>query len=197
MNTLANSSIYLCGQIENDKNATEWRVSLAASLTAIEPTFKIWDPLIKPYWCSPDYLDNSVGYGWKSEILHGDPEKARRCISANREARRICRQLAGKCDIIVARLSSAFTWGSIDELEIGIDRNIPIFLWLPSGLVGTYGIGGIIKDVGHIPYYIHTNPDSLIGTIAGINNGTIPITKIDPETWMYITWPRTVGKLRS
>lgn len=184
----ANSSVYLCGQVENDLNAAApWRRELAINLHHIEPLLRVWDPLVKPLWMG-EARNDQVVLQWKSEVLGGDAEKAKKCFTLNRDIRRVCKQLASKCDWMIARITKTFTWGSIDELEIGINRRIPIFLWLPDGLISIYGLSGCVHNIEHLRYYVHKDMGSLIETLDNINSRNIDIVPMDPETWMFRSW---------
>lgn len=187
-NMLAGSRIYLCGQIENAADSKSWRHLFAQQLPQIIPNVKVWDPMIKPSWVSDDVQNDQIAFKWKSEIFGGDIAKGERCWIANQSVRRLCKQLASKCDILVARITKEFTWGSIDELEIAALRRIPVFLILPDGPISIYGLSGIIYNYQTIPHMVHTNEESMLRSISKINKGEIDICNIDPETWMYITW---------
>ena len=195
-NILQDLRVYLCGQIENDPDAAGWRKELAQKLVSIEPTLKVWDPMIKPNWVHSDVISDAVAFKWKQHVIGDDekPEfssqesKGTRCFNANVAVRRICKQLANKCDIFVARISKTFTWGSIDELEIAISRRIPIFVILPDGLISIYGLAGMVRSKDLAKRYIHFNVDSLLETLDSINSGEINIVKEDPETWMRLSW---------
>jgi len=129
MGILQNTTVYLCGQIEHDERAGQWRHEIATRLLDIEPTITVWDPMVKPQWVGLARNDE-IAFGWKAELLGGDVHRAAQCLVANCEVRDLCKQLASKCDWMIARLSKLFTWGSIDELEIAAARNIPVFLWM-------------------------------------------------------------------
>ena len=187
MNILAHSKTYLVGQIENDPQAAGWREELAGRLKLIEPTLKIWDPLIKPSWVHPDVCSAEAAFGWK-KFVSTDDKRGEQCYSTNIAVRRLCKQLVGKCDFVIARLTKTFTWGSLDELEIACNRRIPIFLWMPESLVSIYGLAGCIYNYETRFDYIHDNIDSLLNAIESINNGTLDVMKRDPETWMCLTW---------
>ncbi len=192
MGILSNSSFYLCGQIENCDSPIDWRVKLAQDLKSIDPTFKVWDPLIKPDWVDPDMGDNEVAYGFKPYVLSSkdqeEQNKGFRCFEANVEVRNICAQLAGKCDILIARISKTFTWGSIDELELAAARGIPIFLWLPDGNISIYGIAGVVRNFTFVNRYVHESVEPILRTLKNINEGNDSLVESDPETWMYLTW---------
>lgn len=205
MNILANSRVYLCGQVEHDTNAAGWRKEIATGLISIEPTLKIWDPLIKPEWLGQSggpindgTIDPSdprgsqrldmIAYGYKDYVMDPSDPRGLQCLEANRRVRAVCKQLANKCDFIIARISKTFTWGSIDELEIAISRHIPIFLWLPDGMISIYGIAGCTYQRSSMQYYIHSDMDSLLGTLAEINSGDSDLPARDPEAWLYLTW---------
>ncbi len=195
MGLLDDFSIYECGQVENDPNAVGWRVDLASEIHKINPYINVWDPLTKPDWLPEKGRDDEMAFGWKKHILDGQsPEKANQSLDANRYIRHICKQLAAKADIIIARIPKIFTWGSIDELEIGIQRRIPIFLWLPEGMISVYGVSGIVDTVEHAPYYLHDSMKSLLDTLTRIDAKTLPLPNIDPERWMKLTWPNSARK---
>jgi hypothetical protein len=196
MKTLSYSKTYLCGPIESDPKAARWRVDLAAALYKIDPTISVWDPLIKPDWVHPNIKNDTVAFGNKKYIFNhryestSEAEKlmGQTCFETNKEVRRICKTLAGKCDFMIARISKTFTWGSIDELEIAIDRHIPIFLWLPDGPISIYGIAGCIYDYKFIDDYTHFAMEHLLDKIRDINEGTDNLPSLDPDTWLYLTW---------
>ena len=196
MGILQNLRIYLCGPIESDPDAAGWRKDLTTQLAAIEPTLKIWDPMIKPNWVHSDVMSDGVAFEWKRHVIDDEPKpefstlesKGVRCFNANVAVRRICKQLANKCDILIARISKTFTWGSIDELEIAIGRRIPIFVVMPDGLISIYGLAGVVRRQDLVRYYIHFDMNSLLETLSDINSGMLDIIKEDPETWMRLSW---------
>ena len=114
--------------------------------------------------------------------------KGRECFNGNVAVRRVCKQLASKCDWFIARISKTFTWGSIDELEIAIARRIPIFLWIPDGIISIYGIAGCVYNYDHIDHYVHRDIDSMLRSISKIDSGQTELPEADPETWMLRTW---------
>lgn len=189
---LSYSKVYLCGQVENDSDATRWRIDIAQELKKINNNIVVWDPLIKPEWVGKNVANYDVCIGYKDFIgkcsnagLH---EKGRACFEANKAVRRQCKQLAYKCDWMIARLNKKFTWGSIDEIEIAITRNIPIFLWLPDKkIISTYGVPGCINEYDRLHNYLFYNKKDLLDKISAINNGS-SITSIDAELWMFLTW---------
>ena len=188
MSLLDNTIVYLCGQIENDSDsAAGWRRMLAQQLPSINPTINVWDPLVKPNWLASDLSDDKIAYGWKHEVTE-QTEHGLRCYNATVAIRQICKQLASKCDWIIARISKVFTWGSIDELEIAAQRRIPVFLWLPDGLISIYGISGCIQDYKAMSQHVHFNVESLLSAIQKINSSDEAAIQ-DPETWMRATWP--------
>ena len=202
MNTLQDLRVYLCGQIENDLHAAGWRTWLTSRLVSIEPTIKVWDPMVKPDWIARDVSDD-VAYGYKSFVIDDEPlrheppalditapleSKGTRCFDANVRVRGICKQLANKCDIMIARISKKFTWGSIDELEIASSRKIPVFMIMPDGLISIYGLAGIVRSKQLVKRYVHFNIDSLLQALRDINSNKIDIIQEDPETWMRLTW---------
>jgi hypothetical protein len=178
---LHNKSIYLCGPIENDPGAGDWRKTISDALREIEPTFRIWNPLIKPKWYGES--DPHIAFD-KELIFHnlyktlGVPDGAT-AWKENERARSLCKGLVSSCDIVIARLSDKFTWGSIDELEIAISRKIPVFLWLTKP-VGIYGLPGIC-DRYNLDHYVHFDRDSLLGKIKAINMSVDHLPDTDPE----------------
>jgi hypothetical protein len=196
MGILDNLTVYQCGQVENDDDPAGWRNASARSLYKINPLLRICDPLSKPQWLDPKGKDDKIAYGLKNYIGHKDhASEAIECLDANVYIRRICKQLASKCDIFIARITKTFTWGSIDELEIAITRNIPIFLVLPDGLISIYGMSGILTDYSFYNDYIHADMDSLTETIGKIDSGESDLINKDPEKWMRLTWPHS-GELQ-
>jgi len=201
MGILAHAKIYLAGQIESDPNERSWRLELTTSLHKIEPTLTIWDPLIKPRWV-PINTVNHVAFGLKDRVFIENCQSSEQwldegalCLEANKQVRFHCKMLANKCDILIIRLSKAFTWGTIDEVEIAINRNIPRFLWLPDGPVSIYGLAGCIDKLHTMNTYIHKSSGSLLNTIQSINIGNLDVASDDPEMWSYITWPKAGDKL--
>ncbi len=213
MNILNNTRVYLCGQIENDPEAAGWRKELARRLPSINPDIVVWDPMVKPQWAS-EAMHDEVAFKWKQHILDDEPvvtddeavlrcpelthngkkswawdqtTKGRKCYEGNIAVRRICKQLASKCDWFIARISKTFTWGSIDELEIAIARRIPIYLWIPDGIISIYGIAGCVYNYDFIDHYVHKDIESLLCSISQLNSGNCDLG-IDPETWMIRTW---------
>jgi len=192
MKILSHSKIYLCGQIEQDIDAAGWRIDLANRLHLLNPTIKIWDPLIKPDWVPAGVASDNAFLHKKFILpdasLDDKLTKGRLCFEANKDVRYICKMLASKCDILIARINKLFTWGSIDELEIAIQRGIPIFLWLPDGLISIYGIAGCIKHYQFVDEYVHYSLESMLNTLSEIDSGSNALPSADPETWLYLTW---------
>lgn len=189
MKNLAHLKFYLCGQVEQDKDAAKWRELVAHRLCSVLDDIIILDPLIKPKWFNcPD----NIAYGYKKEVQdyllnNADlTDNVMNSISANRQVRSICKQLANKCDVLIARLTNTFTWGSIDEIEIAINRNIPIFMVLPDNIVSIYGIPFTCNHL-LARFYLHKSIDSLVSTLYHINNDD-ELFKKDPEKWLSITW---------
>lgn len=189
MGKLSHTKYYLCGQIENDPAYAAWRCEIAKQLISIDDSIIVWDPMVKPEWQSSD-----VKSAFDKQTLYieyyGKPYHNRQhCLDINIEARRVCRGLAGGCDILIARLSNKFTWGSIDEIEVAMTRRIPIFIWLPDGPLGIYGLPGITNDANMIPEYIHYNQESLINKLRSIHDGSCDLPTRDPERWLFLTYP--------
>ena len=195
MSILSGLRVYLCGPVESDPNAANWRKTLANKLLAIEPSLAIWDPLVKPDWVG-DVANDEMAFGWKKHVFERDDndlylpklDRGKACFDTNISVRRICKQLASKCDIIVARVSKTFTWGSIDELEIATQRRIPIFIWLPDGPISIYGIAGCVPRYELVNDYVHFSEESLLNKVSAINNGSSGLPERDQETWMCLTW---------
>lgn len=190
MGILSNCSYYLCGQVESSADPDGWRRELAADIKNIEPTSKIFDPLIKPEWVDPH---DKYAYQYKKYVLNPrngyEKDWGEICFNINKEIRKQSKALASQCNILIARISKEFTWGSIDELEIAIQRRIPIFLWLPDGNISIYGVAGIMSDYSLRDYYIHFRSSTLLKTLSDVNNGESDIIQKDPETWIFKSWP--------
>lgn len=189
MRLLTNSSVYLCGQVEHDPTAAVWRKQLTGHLSQIIEGVKVWDPLVHPDWF-PAHAKEEICYGYKKYLWGNDYDqaKAKACLRGNREIRKICKMLASKCDFMIARISKSFTWGSIDELEIAIERNIPIFLWLPDGIISVYGVAGCVTNESLIPHYIHEDMLSLVNTIRSVHEGSLDLHELDRDRWLYLNW---------
>lgn len=193
MNNLSCTKVYLVGQIENDPEAAAWRVQLARRLPSINNTITVWDPMVKPTWVEEGVMSDKVAFEWKQHVLEAKSAKGESCFAANKAVRRICKQLASKCDWMIARLCKKFTWGSIDELEIAINRGIPVFLWLPDGLISIYGVAGCIRQQNLVPHYVHSDIESLLAAIDAVDKDKSDLLKLDPETWMFKTWINAGG----
>lgn len=187
---LTNFRIYTCGHIENDYG-NDWRGDLTHKLHGVEPSFVVWDPMIKPTWMSLDSRNDSLSFDKKLFYESTEPVTyLDRCrmLQANTECRRVCRKLVNQCDIVIARLCNKFTWGSIDELELAIERGIPIFLWFPDGPLGLYGTPGIIDKPEFVQEYIHYSQESLIAKIRDIHSGRCDLPERNPERWLPLTY---------
>jgi len=182
---LSNTKVYLCGQVENVDDPTSWRKRLARGIPQIISGLTIWDPLIRPNWVDPD-ICGQIAFDWKQKIF-GNQEEGRKHWEANLLVRRLCKQLANKCDWMIAHISKTFTWGSIDELEIAISRRIPIFFILPDGPISVYGLAGATYAYEMVPYMVHRTEPSLLQSLSEIHRNRA-IVERDPETWMYIMW---------
>lgn len=176
MGCLSHSSIYLCGQVEHDPKCSIWRKQVTNDIYLRDPTINVWNPMCMPNWTT------NVNKAFDNDIHNSE------AWQANIEVRKISKLLANHCSILLARITRTFTWGSIDELEIAIDRNIPIFLWLPDGIISTYGIPGCITDYEYILDYIHYSMDSIINKIDNINNGTDDLVQRDKYRWISLTY---------
>lgn len=186
---LTNFRFYTCGHIENDYG-NDWRGSITNALKGVEPSFRIWDPLIKPAWMPEDTKNDSLNFD--KGVFYSNKaatEIRQRIYNSTLNCRRVCKYLAGQCDIIIARLAEKFTWGSIDELEIGINRGIPIFIWYPGQPVGLYGAPAFISKLEFIPEYIHYSQDSLVQKIKDIHTGKCDLPERDPERWLSLSYP--------
>lgn len=174
--------VYLCGQVENCNNASDWRNSIAVDLD--NSKFTIWNPLNHPEWVKNKIEDS---YLYKQELNNKKLSKnTKKCLKANKYSRKIYHTLASQCDIIIARISKEFTWGSIQELEIAINRNIPIFYWMPDGLMSVYGISHI--EHKFFDEYVHYNYKDLLNKVNNIH--TDPIIELDKLRWMKFHWQR-------
>lgn len=192
MGRLNIATAYFCGHVENDYDPTDnWRTTLGSDLSTIIPT--CWSPLLKPDWMP--LVSLNVGTALDKEALFSDPKRLKikrrqaKCFESNQICRHVCQCLAGQCTILIARLINKFTWGSIDELEIAARRRIPIFLWLPDGPLGLYGMPGIISSPELIRDYVFYTKESLVAKLQAINNGTDNLPERDPERWLFLTFP--------
>lgn len=185
MGFLSGTSVYLCGQIETDKECGEWRKEIAKLLN--NKNIKVWDPLIKPHWMSRnsqntgDVLDTAKIFDSTNRSLNG--------FNANIEIRNICKTLVNRCDFMIARLINKFTWGSIDELEIAINRKIPIFFWLPDGPLGVYGIPAYLENKSLMDRYVHYNLFNMMSEINSIDRYESNLPTIDCIRWIGHNWP--------
>lgn len=193
MKIFEHSKVYLCGQVEMAEDCRTWRRDIAQALILnVDPTIVVWDPLIKPKWMSDDsrhpslVLSKREIFNWTNEA---EKDVGARAWSANAEIRRICKQLAGKCDWMIARITKDFTWGSIDELEIAINRGIPIFFWFPDGPLGVYGLPASI-NFDKINDYVFRNNSDLINKLRTISIEGIPSG--DDEKWMFRSYKNAV-----
>lgn len=190
MGHLSNLKIYLCGQVEVDIYCAQWRNRMTRALHQVEPSLIIWDPLIKPQWVTPESRNDSIAL---DKRVYVDPASTIDTWEANKEIRRVCKALVGGCDIVVARISKQFTWGSIDELEIACDRGIPIFVCYPDGPFGLYGLTGLVSGPEMIREYIYSDEVELVAKLAGINGGTDDLPKRDPYRWLALSYPNAVN----
>lgn len=168
-----------------------WPREVSAALKKIEPTAKVWSPTIKPAWVSKECADITAALD-KSSLFYprkvGDRNKAR-AWKANVDSRRLCQMLVNQADILVAKLPKQFTWGTIAEIEIGISRDIPIFISMPDGPLGLFGIPGIVSSAKLIPEYIFLTDEALFKKLKAISDGSCDLPERDPERWLNLTYP--------
>lgn len=192
MGRLSHVKVYLAGPIEfsNSNNAT-WRDQLVRHLIRIEPTFRIWSPLTKPIWAS-DACKN-IDAALDKQALFDESltstERHQQAWDANVDSRHLCLHLANQADIIIARIPKTFTWGLIKELEDAGRRGIPIFMIMPDGPLGVFGLPRIISAPLLIPEYIHYIEETLLNKLTKINNGIDGLPESDPERWLFLTYP--------
>ena len=152
MNRLQAARIYLCGPIENHQNDfAQWRTIITKSLNNSIDNIVIWDPIIKPSWLINEDRE-ALDLAFNKQLIYHNyykidkPPIGDRIWNINPRARQICQGLAGSCDILIARLTKTFSWGSVDELEVAIRRHIPVFIWFADERVGIYGLPGIADN---------------------------------------------------
>jgi hypothetical protein len=194
MNMLDHASFYLCGQIESDPDCVPWRKKTASRIGEIIPTAQVWDPLVKAKWMSEEARDNAACLS-KHKIFHPlrlYPGEQDRGWKGNADCRKVCQALVGNCNIVIARIINKFTWGSIDELEIAIRRNAPIFLWLPDGPLGLYGLPAVVDNPGLLSTYVHYSEETLFKTLAEIHEGKNNIMERDPIRWVFRNFPNAI-----
>lgn len=195
MDRLSNTTVYLLGQVESDPNAHSWRIDMTHWLHALSKSIKVWDPLVKASWMNQ--FSKSPTIPFNTDIYTGNGVLSQSSLDmwdANTEIRSVCRSLINNCDWVMARLQKSFTWGSIDELEIAINRKIPIFLWLPDGPIGTYGLPGLVSNPTLINAYIHLEKQSLLNIVEQVHTGSYDLPALDPQRWIKLTYPDAVNK---
>jgi hypothetical protein len=156
--------------------------------------------MVKPRWMNALCSDPPTVYGIQTAIENHsrDPQNDKNInflsnvLYTNNDIRRVCRKLANTCDILIARICDKFSWGTIDELEICIGRNIPIFIWYPQDIIGIYGLSELLMlDHTAYQYYIHRDKKSMLNIISDINSGicNLPYKNAQSlEKWSYITY---------
>lgn len=201
MGIFSNTSVYLIGQIESDPNAGDWRADLTRFLYGLDQTITVWDPLVKPNWMPIPSRDPKIPFDtlvyqrdrtYRKFWSETEQETAHKMWEANTVIRSVCKSLVGNCVWAIARLKKAFTWGSIDELEIAINRKIPLFMWFPDGPIGTYGLPGLACAPGLVPEYIFFEKEQLEEQIKRVHTGAHDLPSIDPQRWIFRTYPNAV-----
>jgi len=201
MGILSHSKVYLCGQVESDlDNAYSWRSSMADILKSINKEIIVWDPLITPSWV-PDFCQDPKAFD-KSILHHNlfnidpDHESRKRIVNTNLIVRKVCHKLASTCDWMIARLSDKFTWGSIQELEIAIQRGIPIFIIYADRPLSVYGSTGILENrvgdpiISHLDDYVFNDVNKMYDIIRELDSKgpASDLIKNDPFKWSFITY---------
>ena len=162
--------IYLCGPVEHDTHADDWRTRLTQQL----PEHQILNPLIKPDHFPPEAKMPQGSY-WKAwERSQGNPTpellKAFKgmhyCINA-------CRAMVLESDLLICRLPKIFTVGTIEELLLAKQWGKKVLFLCPDGppsfwLMAEFACPHSVNDVFIL------NEQTLLEKIGALN-----------ETWDY------------
>lgn len=127
------TTIYLCGPVENDANASDWRDWWTSRFMTIRDEFgrnliSVLNPLIKPagmpkeaYWLQSDYWSCLMKKSDMSAAYNG----MRACID-------MCRSMVAASDIVLCRLPKIFTVGTIEELILAKQLGKKVFFSGPE-----------------------------------------------------------------
>ena len=145
------TTVYLCGPVENDVNAVDWRKWYTEKLLTIKDKFNrnlfaILDPLIKPaglpkeaylpqskYW---DALKRAQAF---PDCPPGDDCKPNditlyAAFTAMRACIDVCFEMVKESDVILCRLPKIFTVGTIEELVLAKQLKKTVLFACPEGI---------------------------------------------------------------
>ena len=188
MNVFSNTFVYLSGHVDHDPNRNGWRLDITPDLEEMGVT--VWNPLVKPEWCQKQIDDEiALDKNILIDLINGDNNgSSQDNLDANQQVRKLCQDLSYQCDWMIVNLINKFTWGTIHEIEIGIERNIPMFICMNDNLTSTYGLTGICNNAEEFGYYVHNNINSLMQTLKDIHTGKIKPHEKNPGKWLKLTY---------
>ena len=177
MGLLTGITAYICGPIEAVSDGAGWRDQITPDLEAM--SIRVWNPLKKPNWVLPlTYsADGSTQKSWKGTI-----ETDVDVYNANRQIRSVSRRLAAAADILICRMTGAFTAGTMEELSLAHGK--PVFFWsnerIPSmWLCDQFATPKTIKNT------FFDSWEGLHEYLKSVDNATV---EIDPIKWIFLSW---------
>lgn len=184
MNTLKNVKIYLCGPIEADLCASNWRKDITGKLENLGMT--VLNPLVKPSW-----MPNVTGERQRElkENLEKGPFNLSDIALENDIARDYCLGLIRISDILLVNLLGGpkFTVGTWEEISLSKDK--PIF-FIHEGIIPSMWLCSMchIYTQWERETYLHRTIISVLDKLQEINNNP-PDQFVDnnPLKWLFLT----------
>lgn len=191
MGKLHGTSVYLAGAVEmvGDENATTWRNEITPILTSMG--IEVWDPMIKPQWFPQ--ITGAEQASMKYTLISDSEHEASKADHTNKLIRAACLSLAGQADFIICNMPRQFTAGTFEEIYLANQTGKPILfmsdypfasMWLHSAFTNNNDWRDVFFPGIH----------SLMNYISKVDNGTV---EIDPIKWIFLTWRREYGNVKS
>jgi hypothetical protein len=177
-NLLNGRTMYAAGPIEAVYDGgSGWRNELTKKLS--DPNtgingLRIWNPLIKPKWCTPITADDQRHS--LEKFKDGPIKKFSDDLNKNHEIRETCLRLVSACDFIVCALGGP-TVGSFEELAHAAFMKKPV-LFL-GGVDSCWRVAQFYKND---QIFFHTI-DLLVEYLKKIDNG---LQEVDNLSWIFL-----------
>lgn len=173
MKLLDGARCYSAGPVEVDTDPVSWRDRIGTILNKNIPHLKIWNPLIKPKWCT-----QITGADQRADLKafqSGVFES--KSIAKNVEIREICLRLVSACDFIICKLGGK-TVGTYEELAHAAAMHKPVLFigeidscWRFAQF--SYGMSN--------PYF--KDEQSVCDFLVNVDNGS---QKVDNLAWIFL-----------
>lgn len=190
MSMLKNTRIYLCGPVETDPKASNWREDATTSLESIGMT--VLDPLKKPSW-----MPNVTGERQrelKETLSKAGPglSQVHDLAMENDIARDYCLGLIRAADILLVNLQgNKFTVGTWEEIALSKDK--PIFI-VHEEIIPSMWLCSMchIYTSWERETYLHRTMYSAIDKIQTIDREQL--IKNNPLKWIFLTYKDQIQK---